>query len=84
MEYRRVLTDAEQLREDTSELGHRAASALFVENLAMRPYNPTERHMRRFPGAEDAEEVCYSMLVSTWRRHGVGRDERAIRLEGAA
>lgn len=76
MEFRGVLTDSQQIRFDTSELGYRAAAGLFVENLGMRYYNPTERHMRRFPGAEDPDEVSISMITSTWRRHGVGRPRR--------
>lgn len=75
------MTDSEQFRFDIAELGIRPAAGLLVENLAMRPYNPPERHLRRFPEAADPEEVTWGILVSTWIRHGAGH---AVAARGAA
>lgn len=82
---RNPLSDSAQFRADCSELGLRAASGLLVENLSMRPYNLSERSLRRWPEAADPEEVTLSILTSTWRRHGVGRTRPRLRLiRGAA
>lgn len=73
-----MMSDGEQFRFDSAELGTRVAAGLLVENLAMRPYNPPERHLRKWPAAADPEEVSWSILTLTWRRHGVGFEPQEL------
>lgn len=68
----RRMTEQEQRRHDTAELGQRVAACLYVENMAAYPYNPPERFLRRWPEAADIEEVVWASLTLGWRRAGVG------------
>lgn len=69
---RRGMSESDQRHFDTAELGRRVAAHLNIENLASRPYNPPERFVRRWPEIEDPEEVAWALLVTCWRRAGVG------------
>lgn len=73
----RRLSEVENRRHDRIELGRRVAAALYVENMAMYPYNPPERFLRRWPEAADIEEVVWATLTLAWRRRISDRREVA-------